>query len=78
MNKSLAALALMTLMQQQENNQSDKLPEEPKLPPPPPWVNAKYNIPKSQRKGKTYEQILEIKKQIYLKQQQASSGDNNE
>ena len=42
-------------------------PDEPKLPPPPPWATARYDIPKSQRKGKTLEEIMEIKKQIWLK-----------
>jgi hypothetical protein len=35
-----------------------------------PWVNARIDIPKSVRKGKTYEQILEIKKEIWLKQRE--------
>ena len=47
---------------------SGEIPGEPKPPPPPPWVNAKYNIPKSRRKGKTWEEIAEIKKQIWMRQ----------
>jgi len=66
---SLTAFALLTLMQQQQNEKfpSEELSEEPE-PPPPPWVNARYDIPKSLRKGKTWEEILEIKKQIWLDQ----------
>ena len=45
-------------------SESDKL----KLPPPPPWITANYDIPKSQRKGKTFEEIMEIKKQIRLRE----------
>jgi hypothetical protein len=33
---------------------------------PPPWVRMQCDIPKAVRKVKTYEEILEIKKQIYL------------
>jgi hypothetical protein len=34
----------------------------------PPYVKAKIDIPKSLRKGKTYSEILEIKKQIWQNQ----------
>jgi hypothetical protein len=48
----------------------------PELPKAEPWVNAKIDIPKFVRRGKTYEQILEIKKQIWLtahKQEEATT-----
>jgi hypothetical protein len=65
---TIAPLALMSLMARelQENTPPGETPEKS---PPPPWVNARYDIPKSIRKGKTYEEILEIKKQIWIDEQ---------
>ena len=42
-------------------------PEPKELPPP--WETARIDIPKSMRKGKTWEEIKEIKKQIWEEQQ---------
>ena len=66
---SLAALGLITaeiLYQKRWDEKSQVKRVETEKPPP--WVNAIIHIPKSVRKGKSYEEILEIKKQIWLKQ----------
>ena len=48
-------LVLMKMLAEETIMRRD--PDEPKLPPPPPWVTARYDIPKSQRKGKSLEEI---------------------
>lgn len=65
---SLAALGLIAaeaLYQNQRDEESQV--EKVETEKPPPWVNAIIDIPRSIRKGKSYEEILEIKKQIWLK-----------
>jgi hypothetical protein len=72
MNNALAAIIPLTLMAQElhEKMPSMPLPKDiPEKSPPPPWETAIYDIPKSIRKGKTWEEIREIKKQIWIEQQ---------
>jgi len=56
---SLLAVALRMIYEKQlrEGN----FPKEP----PPPWETARINVPKNLRKGKTWEEIKEIKKHMW-------------
>lgn len=69
MKSPLSTIIPLTLMAQEIHNKRSLYGETPEKSSPPPWVNARYDIPKSIRKGKTYEEILEIKKQIWIEQQ---------
>lgn len=60
----LALIAAETLYQSQRDPDSEEKKEE--LPVSPPWGNAIISIPKHLRKGKSYEEILEMKKKIWL------------
>ena len=69
MNKPLASIVPLTLMMQGLHERYNSMdPPEEKPPQPPPWETAIMNIPKSIRKGKTWEEIREIKKQMWIKQ----------
>jgi len=63
---SIIPFALWTALHDRMLPQTEEIPDRPSIPP---WVNAQYNIPKSIRKGKTWEEIQEIKKQIWIEQQ---------
>ena len=69
MKDVLSAIIPLTLMAQGMHERMSPTGEVPETTPQPPWVKAKYNIPKSIRKGKTWEEILEIKKQIWIEEQ---------
>ena len=68
MNNLLSAIISLTLMTAHELQERHK-PDETPNGPQPPWVTAKYDLPKSIRKGKTWEEIKEIKKLIWINQQ---------
>ena len=66
--RSLTAFGLIAAeaLYQNQRDEESKV-EKIETEKPPPWVNAVIHIPKAIRKGKSYEEILEIKKQIWLK-----------
>jgi hypothetical protein len=64
----LALIAAELLYESQRKSQNEFPLEEQKIVKQPPWVTARIDIPKAIRKGKTYEEILEIKKQIWTEQ----------
>jgi len=64
----LALIASELLFQNQMKSQEDLPLEKQEIIKQPPWVTARIDIPKSVRKGKSYEEILEIKKQIWTEQ----------
>jgi hypothetical protein len=69
MNKALSTIIPFMFMDPRFFERMPPPGTMPENSSPPPWVNARYDIPKSIRKGKTYEEILEIKKQIWIEQQ---------
>jgi hypothetical protein len=64
----LALIASELLFQNQMKSQEESPLEKQEVIKQPPWVTARIDIPKSVRKGKSYEEILEIKKQIWTEQ----------
>ena len=68
MNSVFALLAAELFFQNQRKSQEGFPLEEQEIVKQPPWVTARIDIPKAIRKGKTYEEILEIKKQIWTEQ----------
>ena len=82
MNKVKAAFApaAFLLMEQlyERELQREEMPGESKPPPLPPWVTAEYDIPKNQRKGKSWEEIIELKKQIWTERQAVKENTGSE
>jgi hypothetical protein len=54
----------------------ENLEENPNDLRPYPWETARYDIPKHLRKGKTWEEIREMKRQIWLKEQEVKDECN--